>query len=418
MTVERGLSLGYRKSREGGSWLVRRYDPALRRHAETRIATADDSRDADGTEVLSFSQAQRRALSEAQHQAERAGGKHYTVAEAVAEYLDYLGAHGKSAADAEIKLKAYVLPKLGARRLANLKPADLDDWVQWALKRQFTRRARRAGAATRRRIADQGKAASHRIDPAEAKDTKRRRKATVNRVIAVLKACLNHAHSRRRVASAEAWAQLKKFRSVDGRRLRWLKIEEARRLTNACPPDARQLVQAGLLTGCRMGELLALRVRDFDAANGSVLIADSKGGRPRHVPLNDEGVALFESLAAGCKPGDHLLTRKDGTPWHRVAVIRAMQAANVAAKIDPPATFHALRHTYASYLVQKGTSLLYVASALGHGDTRMVERHYGHFAPSQVAETIRANLPAFGVATSSKVKSIAARRARERRAPQ
>ena len=40
----------------------------------------------------------------------------------------------------------------------------------------------------------------------------------------------------------------------------------------------------------------------------------------------------------------------------------------------------------------------------------MVERHYGHFAPSQVAETIRANLPAFGVSPSRKIRSIDSRR--------
>ena len=153
-----------------------------------------------------------------------------------------------------------------------------------------------------------------------------------------------------------------------------------------------------------------MRARDFDAASKSLLIPDSKSGKPRRVPLTPEGSALFESLAAGRQPDALLLTRKDGTPWHRVAVIRAMQEANAAAKIDPPATFYTLRHTYASHLVQAGTPLLYVASALGHRDARMVERHYGHFAPSQVAETIRANLPAFGVSVSRKVRSIGSRR--------
>ena len=410
MVVERGLSLGYRKSREGGSWLVRRYDADLRRHAETRIGTADDARDADGQEVLSFSQAQRRALQEAHRAAEVADGKHYTVADAVGEYLDYLEAHGKSAADAAIKLKAYVLPELGSRRLADLKPSDFDGWLERAMKRQFTRRPKRKPAARRRKANGKVKAKvkpARRIDPAEQK---RRRKVTINRVIVVLKACLNHAHGRHRVASREPWSKLKKFRAVDAARLRWLTIDETRRLLNACPSDFRQLVQAGLLTGCREGELLAVRARDFDERSKSLLIPDSKSGKPRRVPLTDEGLALFEALSAGREPDAILLTRKSGNPWHRVAVIRAMQDASSAAKIDPPATFYTLRHTYASHLVQAGTPLLYVASALGHRDARMVERHYGHFAPSQVAETIRANLPAFGVKASRKVRRIGARR--------
>jgi integrase len=413
MVIERGLSLGYRKTSEGGSWLVRRYDPALKRHSEARVGTADDSRDADGHEVLSFAQAQRKALVEAQREAERAGGKHYTVADAVAEYLDYLNSHGKSAADSAIKLKAYVLPQLGTRRLADLKPADFDAWLDWAMKRQFTRRPKRK-PVPRRRKADgkpqakvKARPAPRRIDPTEQK---RRRKSTVNRVMTIFKACLNHAHSRHRVASRDAWSRLKKFRAVDSARLRWLGLDETTRLLNACSPDFRALVQAGLVTGCREGELLAVRARDFDATSNSLLIPDSKSGKPRRVPLTPEGSTLFESLAVGRQPDALLFTRKDGSAWHRVAVIRAMQEANTAAKIDPPATFYTLRHTYASHLVQAGTPLLYVASALGHRDARMVERHYGHFAPSQVAETIRANLPAFGVTASRKVRRIGTRR--------
>ena len=43
-----------------------------------------------------------------------------------------------------------------------------------------------------------------------------------------------------------------------------------------------------------------------------------------------------------------------------------------------------------------GVPLQVVAHNLGHADTRMVERHYAHLAPSYVAQTIRAGAPAFG----------------------
>src|SRR5476651_792057 len=70
MPIDRGLSLGYRKSAEGGAWVMRRYLASVDlkrggRHAESRIGTADDSRDPDGEEVLDFGQAQRKLLAEA-----------------------------------------------------------------------------------------------------------------------------------------------------------------------------------------------------------------------------------------------------------------------------------------------------------------------------------------------------------------
>jgi len=57
LVIERGMSLGYRKSAEGGAWIVRRYDTARRRHMEGRLGTVDDFRDADGADVLDFAQA-------------------------------------------------------------------------------------------------------------------------------------------------------------------------------------------------------------------------------------------------------------------------------------------------------------------------------------------------------------------------
>jgi integrase len=77
---------------------------------------------------------------------------------------------------------------------------------------------------------------------------------------------------------------------------------------------------------------------------------------------------------------------------NRVEIGRELARAVAGAQISP-LTFHELRHTFASQLIQNGVSLLYVAAALGHRDSRMVEKHYGHLAPSHFAETIRANVP-------------------------
>ena len=78
-----------------------------------------------------------------------------------------------------------------------------------------------------------------------------------------------------------------------------------------------------------------------------------------------------------------------------------MKDACKGARIEPEANFHCLRHTYASHAIMNGASLLVVAKNLGHSDTRMVERHYGHLAPSDIADAIRAAAPKFGVEPSN-----------------
>ena len=69
------------------------------------------------------------------------------------------------------------------------------------------------------------------------------------------------------------------------------------------------------------------------------------------------------------------------------------------ASIDPPINFHGLRHTWASLSVMAGMPLMVVARNLGHSDTRMVETHYGHLAPSYVADGKHA--PRFGKTPSN-----------------
>jgi integrase len=66
-------------------------------------------------------------------------------------------------------------------------------------------------------------------------------------------------------------------------RLRWLTEGEAMRLQHASSPDLRPLVRAELLTGCRAGELLALRAGDFEPRSKTLLVADGKSDKPRRV---------------------------------------------------------------------------------------------------------------------------------------
>src|SRR5690349_24635341 len=63
-SLDPGLHLGYRRSANGGSWLVRIY-LGKQAYRTEKLATADDKADADGAVVLSFSQAQ--AIARARH---------------------------------------------------------------------------------------------------------------------------------------------------------------------------------------------------------------------------------------------------------------------------------------------------------------------------------------------------------------
>lgn len=407
--IEGGLALGYRKGTRGGVWLVRMVEDG--RYRKETLGRADGAVAADGTTVLEFRQAQVKAREWATRRNRVAAGlepepvrgpvKPYTVADAMADYLaDYAARGGKSLATTTTSIEAHILPSLGALPVGRLTREKLKAWHR-GLAAVPPRLRSKAGQAPRHREASD--------DP----DALRRRRATANRVLTTLRAALNHARKDGKVSCPDdAWSLVEPFREVDQPKVRYLSADEALRLLNACEPDFRELVTGALLTGCRYGELAAMKAGDFDPQAGTVCIGRSKGRKARHIVLTEEGRAFFAAQSAGKAAGALLFTHEVQTrratrhreretrraPWRASQQDRPIKEACEAAKITPPIGFHVLRHTYASRLVMRTAPLPVVAAQLGHADTRMTSRHYAHLAPDYVADTVRTTFGTLGVA--------------------
>ena len=147
-----------------------------------------------------------------------------------------------------------------------------------------------------------------------------------------------------------------------------------------------------------------MHVADFHRDSGTLLVRTSKAGKVRHIELTAEGLDFFGGISAG-RPGVELLFHRDGAAWGKSHQQRPLAEACRAATINPAASFHTLRHTYASLMVMDAVPLMVVARNLGHADTRMVERHYGHLATSYVREAIRLAKP-LGIGDGANVVSI------------
>jgi integrase len=395
-SLDKKLHLGYRRLPKGkaGTWWARHY-MGERQYEVEGLGVADDLSAADGTEILDFWQAQAKARERMTARTHAAAGKTgpLTVRDVVEEYLQFLETNRKSAYDARYRAAAFIYPALGDLEIVELTTERLERW-----------HANLAKSAPRLRTRE-GEKQKHReiINDDEAR---RRRRSTANRTLTVLKAALNRAWRRGKVPSNTAWARVEPFENVDAARARYLTVAEAKRLINAADAKFRPLIQAALQTGARYGELARLQVHDFNSDAGTVAIRQSKSGNPRHIVLTDEGMALFKQLAAGHAGSDLLIPTADGGVWQKSQQARPMIEACARAKITPRVSFHILRHTWASLATMNGVPLLVVARNLGHADTRMVERHYGHLAPSYVADAIRKGAPRFGFKPDRKVTAL------------
>jgi FG-GAP-like repeat/Phage integrase family len=152
------------------------------------------------------------------------------------------------------------------------------------------------------------------------------------------------------------------------------------------------------ITSCSGGSLIFSEYANF---NGN-------GQLPQDVLTsitNPKGGSVSVSYAASASMSGNAGAATDvlvGT-WKTSEQARPMAEACANGKIKPAISFHILRHTWASLAVMNGTPLLVVAKNLGHSDTRMVEKHYGHLAPSFIAKAIRAGAPRYRVKDDKQV---------------
>jgi integrase len=180
------------------------------------------------------------------------------------------------------------------------------------------------------------------------------------------------------------------------KRDRWLSDDELRRLCTALDehPNARaaNAVRLQLLTGARLGEVLASRKEDFDLGRGvwTKPSHQTKQKRTEHLPLSAQALALVASIIEASDPNSPLLFpgNKPGQPLREIkkfwsVVLRQAGIINYRR--------HDNRHTYASHLVSSGLSLEIVGRLLGH-TTATTTKRYAHLAD----DPLRAATDRFG----------------------
>ena len=196
--------------------------------------------------------------------------------------------------------------------------------------------------------------------------------ATVNRRLSVLRNLL-------RMARDEwQWIDtIPKVRMLGGEveRDRWLTRAEADRLIAACAPHLAALVRYALATGCRASEITGLEWERVDLARCTAWINQTKNGTPRGVPLNEDAVQVLREQLG--KHPRFVFTHR-GSPIRWELTNSGWHSALARAGIKD-FRFHDLRHTWASWHRQAGTSCDELKDLGGWKSRQMVDR-YAKFA--------------------------------------
>ena len=147
--------------------------------------------------------------------------------------------------------------------------------------------------------------------------------------------------------------------------------------------DSMQFVVCLLDLGCRHGELAKLKISQLDMDKGLVHLWRPKVKNESVLVMTDRVRAILEDRLS-VKHADQVYVFENKTGGHRNYAPRVLKSACVRAGLEG-ITFHKLRHTFASKLVQNNVSLYYVQQLLGHTNSSTTEI-YAHLAPNLAAE--------------------------------
>jgi len=212
---------------------------------------------------------------------------------------------------------------------------------------------------------------------------------TVKHVLSLVRRIINRAITQRQWTGGNPVSRVDMPR-VNNRRVRFLSYEDARTLLNALKersPLVHDMALLSLHCGLRLGEVTGLQPQHIDLASGIIHVMDSKNGTSRAAYPTADVSAMLSGRIKGLAANEYVFQdrRHDGRITGISAsfdrVVESLGLNNGVTDRRQRVVYHTLRHTYASWLVMQGTSIMVVKELLGHKSLAMTER-YSHLAPS------------------------------------
>jgi site-specific recombinase XerD len=129
-------------------------------------------------------------------------------------------------------------------------------------------------------------------------------------------------------------------------------------------------------TGLRVSEVVGLRIKDIDSKRMVIYIKCAKGKKDRVVPLSQTALKYLREYAKQYKPKDFLFEGQYlGMPYSARSMQIILSDAKKKSNIKRKGSVHALRHSYATHLLDKGVDITYIQKILGHNDLKTTLRY-------------------------------------------
>ncbi|MFK8161022.1 MAG: tyrosine-type recombinase/integrase [Lewinella sp.] len=153
-----------------------------------------------------------------------------------------------------------------------------------------------------------------------------------------------------------------------------LSMEEVSRLFQATENLKHRCILKTIYSGgLRLGELCNLRIQDIHSDRKQIFVHGGKGKKDRYTTLSESLLTELREYYKEYRPSYWLFEGQSGGQYSRSSVQAVLRKAVDKSKINAYATVHTLRHSYATHLLESGTSLRHIQALLGHASSKTTE---------------------------------------------
>jgi integrase len=174
---------------------------------------------------------------------------------------------------------------------------------------------------------------------------------------------------------------------------------QVRTFLEAATDELRPLFTTAVLTGLRLGELLALRWEDVDLDDAVLTVrrtrqrvrtaeggyecreGQPKGKRSRRVELTRDVIQVLRTLPSRFAGGR--VFERGGKPYDPINLVNRDFRRTLRRAGCPRIRFHDLRHTYVALLIAAGANVKFIQQQLGHVSITTTLNTYGHLLPKE-----------------------------------
>ena len=157
-----------------------------------------------------------------------------------------------------------------------------------------------------------------------------------------------------------------------------LSVEEILQLLQ-CTKNLKHRVVIAMLygSGLRIGEIINLKLSDFDFKRKQLHIKNAKGRKDRYTTIAESLFPLLKNYHSTYKPKVYFIENPRGGRYSPESVRAFLRKSTKAAGITKTVTPHTLRHSYATHMLEQGTDIRYIQELLGHArpETTMIYTH-------------------------------------------